>query len=168
MSFYDLIREKVIRGEDVYLSQNDDDDVEEVYTHEKAHIANDIDEVQDLISQEKRKEIANIEEDTIALNDIVKDLSLLVHEQSEPLDLAMTNIEESKDNVEESIVHLDSANEMKFNGMKRGLTWSGILTGVGVTIGGCALSAFHPFIGIPIIAAGVGGIITSVKVGNVA
>lgn len=124
-------------------------------------------DVNELIMSQRKNEIKSIEEECLALNEIIKDLAIMTNDQTETIETAAQNVENTVEHIEEGVQHLEQADELNSNSIKKKLTWTGVLGSVGTIVGGCVLSAFHPFIGVPIIVVGIGGLGTTIKFGKV-
>ena len=120
----------------------------------------EFDEVDFAIIEERNKEMKELEHQLILLAEIHNDLSFLVQQQGEHIQTAEKEIETSVTNTFDASVALENAAGHAANLEKNHWFTLGTTSAATVTIGGGILTLFHPFIGIPTVAAGIAGIIS--------
>jgi len=184
---YEVLREQAIRNMPATRIQSEpvlhqstnpfENDDQPLHQHQLQHQIQEYSEIQELYSSEdlineeimkqRNLDIQNIERECLELNEIFKDLSLMVNEQGESIESIVENVEQSAICIEDGTKNLEEAEMHSTNATKKKLTLGGILGSIGTIAGGAILTAFHPFIGVPIIIVGVAGIGVSVGAGKI-
>ena len=100
------------------------------------------DDIDSAIIRTRNEEIRQIEEDVICLNDIFRDLALMVNDQGEQIDLAA-------EQTQQAVI---------------GMLLKGALVFSGITVGGIGLAIISPIAGILTAGAGITGIVTTVGI----
>ena len=111
-------------------------------------------DVEAVIIRDKNIEIKQLEQDMMCLNDIFRDLALMVNDQGEHLTIAERQTEEAVVKTEEGVEKLKQAEEYSVNARRRGWLLKGALVFSGITVGGIGLTAMNPVIGI--LTGGIG------------
>ena len=107
------------------------------------------------IMKERNLEIQNIEKDLLDLSEIMADLSVLISEQGEELDISEIHINEAENSTKEAIQSLSNA-EIYVNKSRK------ILRNLGIILGGAGLGSIGflagPFVGaVTLVSGGVLG-----------
>ena len=76
-------------------------------------------EVEMAIAKEEADEIKNIERDLLAVRDIFQDISVLVQDQGEHIDIIEENVNVTADNVQKGMKDLEVANELQQKARKK-------------------------------------------------
>ena len=76
-------------------------------------------EVEMAIAKEEAEEIKNIERDLLAVRDIFQDISVLVQDQGEHIDIIEENVNVTADNVQKGMKDLEVANELQQKARKK-------------------------------------------------
>jgi len=116
------------------------------------------DEVDFAILQERNTEIAKIEQDTLSISEIMKDLAYLIYDQGEDLKVGEKQIENVVEATGEGLSHLERA--LKFTEKTRGLIVDASTIVAGTGLGALGFLA-SPVVGVPTL---LGGLATAVSV----
>lgn len=170
-TIYERLREDAILNRNSASSDNPNPPLEYIQhsfqnSFEPQPLLQELDSVEHEIIKVRNNDIKQLEKDFVDLHEITKSLSLLVVDQGESIEQIVQNVDKSVIHTDEGVKHLEKASDIQLNTTKRKITWTAIFTSTGVIIGGAVLTAFHPFIGIPIIGTGIAGIGISVKAGK--
>lgn len=122
------------------------------------------DDVDAAIIQDRNAEIRQIETDVICLNEIFRDLAMLVSDQGEQIDVAAKNTEEAVVATEEGVQNLEKAEAHSIAARRRGWLLKGALAFSGITVGGIGLAIISPIAGILTAGAGITGIVTTIGI----
>lgn len=121
-------------------------------------------DLEEQIMRERNKEIQLIEEDMLHLNDIFRDLAVLVVGQGEQLEVAAEHVEEAATATEEGVQHLEQAELHAARARRRGMLLKGALVFSGITVGGIGLTVLSPVAGLLTAGAGITGIVTTIGI----
>lgn len=118
-----------------------------------------ISDVETHIINERKAEMFQIEQNVSDLADIFADLSSLVNEQGEQLDIASNHVEMSEINTHESVTNLSVASDTATK-IRKWLIGAGV-TSAAVTITGAALTFVSIPIGLTAVGVGIVGVALS-------
>lgn len=121
-------------------------------------------ELDEAIMRERNEEIKIIEQDMVMLNDIFRDLAVLVVGQGEDIDRAAEHVEEAVVATEEGVQHLEQAEVHAAAARRRGMLLKGALVFSGITVGGIGLAVLSPVAGLLTAGAGITGIVTTIGI----
>ena len=117
---------------------------------------NDDKHIEYKILEERNLEIKNLEKDIEDISEIMSDLSLLIFDQGESLEICVKNVENTEISVNESVKSLENV-EIYVNNRRK------ILRNFGIIIGGATVGAIGFVVG-PIVGAATivsGGVLGS-------
>jgi hypothetical protein len=98
------------------------------------------------IIRSRNEEIKELESEMTLLAEIFRDLSLIVHEQGDQIDVSAMNVEHASENIEIAERHLEEAAVIQTK--VQSFYWKGALVFGGVALGGVGLAFFVPIAGI--------------------
>ena len=116
-------------------------------------------DVDELILSSRNADLRQLELDMTCINEIFKDLALLVGDQAELLDVAELQTLNASMNTEEGTENLQQAEVYSVQAKRRGWLFKGALAFSGITVGGLGLAIISPVIGLVTAGAGLTGIV---------
>ena len=96
------------------------------------------------IIRERSEEVRFIEKEMMEISEIMTDLSLMIGQQREEIQLSVENIEHAKEEVEESVNHLEES--VKYTDKRKQLIKNAVLIFTGISLGALGFIA-GPIIG---------------------
>lgn len=124
----------------------------------------DDEDVDTRLIRARNQEIRQLEEDIVCLNDIFRDLALLVGEQGEQFDIADSQIIAAVENTSEGAESLKQAEEHSIKANAGGWLLKGTLAFSGITVGGIGLTLISPVLGAVTVGAGITGIVSCIGI----
>lgn len=98
------------------------------------------------IIRNRNEDIKELESQMTDLAEIFRDLSVIVHEQGEQIDVSAMNVEHASENIVIAERHLEEA--LVIQTKVQSFYWKGALLFGGVALGGVGLAFFVPIAGI--------------------
>lgn len=110
-----------------------------------------LEEVESRIIEERNKECKEIERDVTTLNEIMFDLSHMLGEQGQSIEMCVTHVEDTKENIEEAVIHLEKS--VEYDNQNKKIIKSVVLVAGGLSLGALGFIA-GPLIGIATLLTG--------------
>lgn len=110
---------------------------------QQLHELNDVDYE---IIRDRNEDIKELESQMVDLAEIFRDLSIIVHEQGEQIDVSAMNVEHAVENIVIAERHLEQASTLQTK--VQSFYWKGALVFGGFALGGVGLAFWVPIAGI--------------------
>ena len=103
-------------------------------------------DIQRRVIADRNQEIKELESQMTDLAEIFRDLSLILHEQGEQIDVSALNVEDASENIIIAEQHLEQAVALQTK--TQSFYWKGALVFGGFALGGVGLAFWVPIAGI--------------------